>query len=131
MIRGLLPSWNWSSSPAIVLDQRLDVGAKLGPDLVRVVGLPVSVRHAAITLVLGIGEGHYDDVFDDTVGRLAVLEGAGGMECIPCCLVDYVGGKECVESGEGRVSRGVVLVVLSLEVGCLRSLALRSSPELG
>ena len=81
------------SAPAIVLDQGLDVGAKLGPGLVRVVGLPVSVRHAAVTLVLGIGEGHYDDVFDDIVGRLVVLEGTSGMECIPCCLVGYVGGK--------------------------------------
>ena len=68
------------SAPAIVLDQRFDAGAKLGPGLVRVVGLPVSVRHAAVTLVLGIGEGHYNDVFDGIVGRLVVLEGAGGME---------------------------------------------------
>ena len=68
----------------------------------------VSVRHAAVTLMLGIGEGHYDDVFDSIVGRLVVLEGAGGgMESIPsCCLVSYVGGKVCVESSKGRVGRG-------------------------
>ncbi len=93
------------SAPAIVLDQGLDVGAKLGPDLVRVVGQPVSVRHAAVTLMLGIGEGHYDDVFDS---RLVVQESAGGgMESIPsCCLVGYVGVKLCVESSKGRVGRG-------------------------
>ena len=51
------------SAPVIVLDQGLDVGAKLGPGLVCVIGLPVSVRHAAVTLVLGIRKGHYDDVF--------------------------------------------------------------------
>ncbi len=62
------------------------------------------VRHAAVTL--GIGEGHYDDVIDGIDGKLVVLEGAGGMECIPCCLVGYVAGKVCMESGEGRVGRG-------------------------
>ena len=65
------------------------------------VGLPISVRHAAVTK--GIGKGHYDDVIDGIVGKLVVLEGAGGMECIPCCLVGYVGSKMCVESGEGRI----------------------------
>lgn len=94
------------SAPAVVLDQGLDVGTKLGPGLVRVVGLPVSVRHAAVTFVLGIRKGHYDDVFDGVVGRLVILKGAGGMECVPCCLVGYVGGKVCLESGEGRVGRG-------------------------
>jgi hypothetical protein len=94
------------SAPAIVLDQELDVGAKLWPGVVPVVGLTVSVHHAAVPLVLRISEGHYDDVFDGIVGRLVVLEGTGGMKCIPCFLVGYVGGKICVESGEGGVGRG-------------------------
>ena len=49
--------------------------------------------------MLGICKGHDNDVFDCVVGGFVVLEGAGGMESVPCEFVGEVGGEVGLESG--------------------------------
>ena len=51
------------------------------------IGLAVSIGHAAVALVSRVCEGHYDDVLDGVVSWLVVLVSTGGVECIPCGFV--------------------------------------------
>ena len=51
------------------------------------IGLAVSIGHAAVALVLRVCEGHYDDVLDGVVSGLVVLLSTGWVKCIPCGFV--------------------------------------------